>query len=266
MRRTSITKIGLCIALAFTVASAGCIVVVGDGQGDNLRGKAKRTDQVTAAVGGASVLKVTSNVGAIKVDAAATTEVHITVDITVKAKTDEQAEALLEGVRITAEPSGDTFVVRAEKPSGFGRNQLNVDFTITAPAGLRLECTNNVGDIRIDGFAGRVETHTDVGAITCNGLRDGTSLHTNVGDIRAAYSPDAPAALDVSVSTNVGNIDFTGPSQISANLTAAANVGDIHTHRPLTVSGSLGKSVRASLGAAEGQVDLRTNVGSITIR
>jgi len=262
MRRTSITKIGFCVAFAFTVASAGCIRVVGD----NLPGKAKRTDQLSVAAEGVSALKVTTNVGAIRLEAAETAEVRVTADVTVKARTDEEAQALLEAVRITAEPSGDTLVVKAEKPSGFGRNQLAVDFTITAPAGLRLDCTANVGDIRIDGFARRVETHTDVGSITCSGLRDGMSLHTNVGDIKAAYSPDAPAALDANASTNVGNIDFTGPSQVSANLAAAANVGHIHTDRPITVSGSLGKSVKASLGAAEGQVDLRTNVGSITIR
>jgi hypothetical protein len=262
MRRALITKIVLCVAFTFTVASAGCITVVGD----SLRGEAKRTDNLTAPVGSASVLKVTTNVGAIKLDTAETAEVRITADITVKAKTDEEAEALLEGVHVTTESSGDTLVVKAEKPSGFDRNQLAVDFTITAPAGLRLDCTTNVGDIRVNGFTRRVEAHTDVGSITCSDLRESMNLHTNVGDIRAAYLIDAPASLDVRASTNVGNIDFTGPSQISANLTAAANVGDIHTDRPITVSGSLGKSIRASLGAAEGQVDLHTNVGSITIR
>jgi hypothetical protein len=262
MRRALITKIVLCAAFTFTITSAGCITVVGD----SLRGKATRTDNLTAPVESASALRVTTNVGAIRLDAAETAEVRITADITVKAKTDEEAEALLEGVHITAEPSGDTVVVKGEKPSGFGRNQLAVDFTITAPAGLRLDCTTNVGDIRVNSFTRRVEAHTDVGAITCSGLRDSMNLHTNVGDIRAAYSADAPAAMDVRASSNVGNIDFTGPSQISANLTAAANVGDIHTDRPITVSGSLGKSIRASLGAAEGQVDLHTNVGSITIR
>ena len=261
MRRTRITCISLCTAFAFTVASAGCITI----GGDSLPGKAKRTDSLTAPAGGVTALRVTTNVGAIKLNAAQTPEVRITADITVKAKTDEQAEELLQGVRIVAEPSGDALVVKAEKPSGFGRNQLSVDLTIAAPASLRLDCTNNVGDIRIDGFANRVETHTDVGSVTATGLRGGMSLHTNVGDIRAACASDAPAALDVSASSNVGNIDFTGPSQISANISAAANVGDIHTDRPLTISGSLGKSVRASLGAAEGQVELRTNVGSITI-
>jgi len=262
MRRALITKIGVYGVCAFIIASAGCITI----GGDNLQGKAKRTDQLSVAVGSASALKATTCVGAIKLDAAEPAEVRITADITVKAKTDKEAEALLEGVRVTAEPSGDTIVIKAEKPSGFGRNQLAVDFAITAPPGLRLDCATDVGDIRVNGFTRRVDAHTDVGSITCNGMRDGMSLHTNVGNIRAACASDAPAALNVNASTNVGNIDFTGPSQTSAILTAAINVGHVHTDRPITVSGSLGKSIRASLGAAEGQVDLRTNVGSITIR
>jgi len=262
MRRTrTIANTSLYLAFVFVAASAGCITI----NGDNLRGKAKRTDSLTSPVGGVTALRVTTNVGAINLNAAETSEVRITADITVKAKTDEQAEELLQGVRVVSEPSGDTLVVKAEKPSGFGRNQLSVDLTIAAPAGLRLDCTNNVGDIRIDGFASRVETHTDVGSVTITGLRGGASLHTNVGDIRVAYVPDAPAALDVSASSNVGNIDFTGPSQISANISAGANVGEIHTDRPISIQGSLGKSIRASLGAAEGRIDLRTNVGSITI-
>jgi len=261
MRTIRIANIGLCFACAFVIASASCITI----NGDSLQGKAKRTDTLTSPVSGITALRVTTNVGTIKLTTAETPEVRITADITVRAKNDEQAEELLQDVHVVAEPSGDALVVKAEKPSGFGRNQLSVDLTITAPADLRLDCTTNVGDIGVDGFTRRIEARTDVGSITCSALRDSTNLHTNVGDIRAAYAADAPAALEVRASTNVGNIDFTGPSQISANLTAAANVGHIHTDRPLTVSGSLGKSDRASLGAAEGQVDLHTNVGSIAI-
>jgi len=262
MRMIRVANIGLCFACVFVIASAGCITI----NGDSLRGEAERTDSLTAPVSGMTALRVTTNVGAIRLSTAEPAEVRITADITVKAKTDEQAEELLRDVRVMAEPSGDALIVKADRPSGFGRNQLNVDFTITAPADLRLDCTTNVGDIRVDGFTRPVEARTDVGSITCSALRDSTNLHTNVGDIRAAYATDAPAALEVRAVTNVGNIDFTGPSQISANLTAGANVGDIHTDRPLTVSGPLGKSVRASLGAAEGHVDLHTNVGSVSIR
>jgi len=220
MRTTLVTRIGLCVALMCIVAAAGCVTSTGD----NLRGKATRTDNLTSPVGSVKALRVSTNVGAIKLEAAETAEIRITADITVKAKTDEQAQELLEGVRVSAEPSGDTLVVKADKPAHFGNNQLNVDFTVTAPADLQLDCTTNVGDIRIDGFTSRVEMRTNVGAITCTGLRDAMSAHTNVGDIRAAYSADAPAAVEVSASTDVGCIDFTAPSQISANLSAATNV------------------------------------------
>jgi len=261
MRRPSIMKTALCAGLVLAFASGGCIVI-SDG---NLRGKANRMDNLTVAVGSASALRVTTNVGAINLDPANTTEVHVTANVTVKAKTDEEAAELLPEVHVTAEASGDEIVVKADKPSDFGRNQLTVDLTITAPAGLRLYCTTNVGNIRADGFTGRVEAHTDVGAITCDNLHGTASLHTNVGDVRATYVSDAPAALDVSISTNVGKIDFTGPSQISAQVGAGANVGDVHTSRPLTVTGSVGKSVSGTLGDGQGHIDLRTNVGSITI-
>jgi hypothetical protein len=262
MRRASIAKIGWCVACAFTFASAGCITI----GGDNLRGKAARTDELTAQAGDVAALDISTNVGTIRLDAAQTAEVRITADITVKARTDEEAQELLEGVRIEAEPSGDTLVVKAVKPSGFGRNQLNVDFTIQAPARLRLDGSTNVGDIRTEGFTSRINAKTNVGNIACTGLRDAIDLHTDVGDIRAVYAPDAPAALDVDAATNVGNITFEGPTEISASLTAASNVGDIHTDRPIQVTGSLNKSVKASLGDAAGRINLRTNVGSIIIR
>jgi hypothetical protein len=234
--------------------------------GDTLKAKAKRTDEVTAPPANVDALAVTTNVGTIKLEAANVAEIQITADITVKAKTEEEAEQLLEEVRITAEPSGQTLVVKAIKPADFGKNQLGVDFTILAPADLALDCTTNVGDIRTEGFTGRVGARTDVGDINGSGLRDTVNFHTNVGDIKAVYASDAPAALNVNLTTNVGSIAFTGPDHISANLTAAVNVGSIDTDRPLTVTGPIKKSIHASLGDSEGQIRLHTNVGSIKIR
>jgi hypothetical protein len=141
-----------------------------------------------------------------------------------------------------------------------------VDFTITAPARLALDCTTNVGDIQVTGFSDRVAAKTDVGAIRCTDLRGDADLHTNVGDIHAACAADAPAALDITAATNVGNVDLTGPTEMSARLAATVNVGSIDTDRPLTITGKIQKSIKATLGNAEGDVTLRTNVGSIRIR
>lgn len=262
MIRNRMARIGFYAALVLTTLFVdGCVNI-----GGTFKAKAQRAEDLTASAADLTSLDVATNVGTLKLDAAESDEVRISADITVKAKTEEEAEALVEEVRIVAEPSGQKLTVKAVKPSGFGRNQLSVDFTITAPAALALQCTTNVGDIRIAGFDDRVTAKTDVGTIDCTGLRQTTDLHTNVGDIRLACASDAAAALQAKATTNVGNIHFTGPDAISATLEAHVNVGSIDTDRPLTITGKIDKSVRATLGDGEGKISLRTNVGSVKIR
>ncbi len=255
-------RISLVGTLVLTTLFVGCCVNIGN----DYRAKARRSEDLTAFAEDAAALDVDTNVGTITLESADVSEVRIVAEITVRAKTQEEADALVEEIRIVAEPSGRTLLIKAEKPSGFGRNQLAVDFHITAPAELAIVAATNVGDIRIDGFTGNVAAKTDVGTIHCMGLRGDADLHTNVGDIHAAYAEDAPADLDIKATTNVGNIDLTGPTQISASLEATTNVGSIDTDRPLTVTGQIKKSIQATIGDAQGDIALRTNVGSIHIR
>jgi len=233
---------------------------------DLFKAKFSRSEELTAPLAGITALHVATNVGKIHLEAAEVTEARITAEIKVKADTAEKAEELAEQVRITAEPRDQTLFIKASKPSGMRDDQLCVDFTITAPAHLALDCSINVGDIRTTGFTQRVKAGTNVGAIRCVGLRGPADLHTNVGDITMEYAADAPAATNATAGTDVGSIEFRGPPQLSAELTASANVGSIDTDRPITVTGSLQRSVRASLGAGEGKVSLSANVGSIRIR
>lgn len=260
MRTSSFARLGVAVVLA-VILPAGCHVNC-----DLFKARVERVEEFTVPVAGITALDVSTNVGKIQLDAADAAEAHITAEIKVKAASEEKAQELIEQVEIVAEPQGPTLVVKVVKPHALRDNDLSVDFTITAPSNLALACTTNVGDIRVAGFSERVTARTDVGAIVCTGVRGATDLHTNVGDIKMEYVADAPAALDASATTNVGDIDFAGPQQMSANLTAHTNVGSIDTDRPLTVTGSLRGSLKASLGSAEGQVNLSTNVGSIRIR
>ena len=260
MRTGAIVRIGVAVGLA-AMLLGGCYIHT-----DMFKAKFSRSEDLTAPLTGITALDVTTNVGKIQLEAADVAEVRIAAEIRVKAPTEERAQELAEQVRIVAEPSGQTLTIKAVKPSDFGRHELSVDFTVTAPAALALTCTTNVGDIRVSGFTKRVKASADVGAVTCTGLREEIDLHTNVGDIRATYVGDAPAALTATMASNVGDIEFTGPRDISAHVTAAANVGSIRTDRPITVTGSLKQSIRASLGKGEGRVNLNTNVGSIKIR
>jgi len=249
-------------ALVLTTLFVGCCVNIGC----NFTAKAERSQDLTTSAADVTTLNVSTNVGTLRLNAVEGGQVHISAEITVKARTAEEAEALVEEVRIVAASSGQKLVIKAVKPADFGRNQLAVNFTITAPAHLALQCTTNVGDIHVAGFDDHVTAKTDVGTIRCADLHGTTDLHSNVGDIRVAYASDAPAPLQASITTNVGNIDFTGPDDISATLEARVNVGSIDTDRPLTITGKIEKSVRATLGDGKGKISLRTNVGSVKIR
>jgi hypothetical protein len=260
MRTGAMVKIGIVAACA-VILLGGCVIRTG-----SFKAGFSRSENLTAPLTDITALDVSTNVGKIHLEAADVPEVRIAVEIKVRARTEEIAQELAEQVRILAESSGPTLTIKAVKPPDFGRNELSVDFTVTAPAALALTCTTNVGEIRVTDFTGQVKATTDVGTIQCTGLRETVELHTNVGDIRARYAAEAPAAIRATMATNVGSIEFTGPQEISAQVTAAANVGDIHTERPITTTGSIKKSLRGSLGQGEGQVNLHTNVGSIRIR
>lgn len=260
MRMTVLGSIGVMAVLAAGVL-AGCHI-----SGDAFKAKFARSEVLTAPLADITTLDVCTNVGKIEVRPGDVTEIQIAVEIKVKAGSEEKAQELGEGVRIEAEPSGQTLVVKAVKPSGFGRNELVVDFTITVPAALAIKAATNVGDIRVTDFTSRVEARSDVGKIICTGLRGDADLHTNVGDVRAEYASDAPAAISVDASANVGDVELAGPQDISAKIAAETNVGSINSDRPLTIRGSLKQSIRASLGNGEGRINLGTNVGSIRIR
>jgi len=119
MARDRVMRISLVSTLVLMTVFLGCCV----NMGGNFRAKAQRTEELTAAATNVTTLDVSTNVGAIELEGGDVSEVSIVADITVRSKTTEEAEALVEEVEIVAERSGDRLIVKAVKPSGFGRNQ-----------------------------------------------------------------------------------------------------------------------------------------------
>jgi hypothetical protein len=260
MKTGAVVRVGLVLGLAAAVLG-GCVI-----SRDVFKAKFNRNVDMTAPLADITALDIATNVGTIRLEAAQVPELRIEAEIKVKDRTEEQAQELAEQVRIVAEPSGQTLHIKVIKPTGLKDDKLAVNFKVTAPGELALDCTTNVGNIQIAGFTKRVKAATNVGNVTCTGLREAVDLRVNVGDARATYAGDAPAALQATLSTDVGSIEFTGPQDISAELTATANVGSIHADRPITVTGSVKHSVRTTFGKGEGRISLNTNVGSIRIR
>jgi len=262
MKRPFLINLGLVFCLSLLTLLWGCCVNIGD----VFKAKYKRTENVSAPVRDAAELYVETDVGSITITGADVTDCDITAEITVKAYTKEKARELAEQVRIEPIHSGDRLTIKVRKPDELKSRSLSVAFKITAPKHLNLNCSAHVGTIEVSDIQGRIEASVNVGSIVCNQVVEDLNLESNVGSIEVKYSDTAPAACNADIATNVGSIEFTGPPQLSAQLSASANIGSVKTSKPVTVVGKLGKSIKGTIGSGDGKISLRTNVGSIEIK
>ena len=262
MKKHVLTYFGLTCLSCLIALLVGCCIDI-----DNaLTAKYKKTEILSLPIKGTNALYIETDIGSITITGADVTDCNIAAEITVRAGTKEKARELAEHVKIELEPAGDKLTIKAGRPDGLKKRSVTVDFKITAPRQLNLNCETDVGSINVSDMQGPIEASTDVGSITCRRVAADLDLKVNVGSIEVKYSDAAPAACNVKIATNVGSIDFAGPPQISAQLDASTNVGSIKTGQPVTVVGKLGKSIKGTIGSGEGKLHLRTNVGSIEIK
>ena len=261
MKKRCLAESGLVFCLCLlTLLSNGCI-----NMGDAFKAKYERTENVSVPAADVAELDVETNVGSITVTGADVTDCDITAEITVKAKTKEEAQKLAEEVEIEVETSGDKLTIKAKKPAALKKRSLAVDFKITAPKRLKLSCSTHVGTVKVSDIQGPIKANVNVGSIICRQVFADVELESNVGDVKVKYAGSAPRACNAEITTNVGSIEFTGPPELSAQVGASTNVGSIKTAHPITIVGKVGKSIEGKISSGEGKIRLKTNVGSIVI-
>ena len=266
MIRRHLTKAYLACSMCLLMFVVGCDIHIGD-FGDFGGVEFERTEQLSAPIAAGAMLTAETQVGSITVTGADVTDCNVTATITAKAPTQEEADKLAKQVKIKLEPEGDGLWLEVEKPEKKRRRSISVDFEITIPVQTNLHLESDVGDIEISNITGDIYATTDVSEITCLEVAGDVELEVDVGDVTAEYRDGAESTFSARLETNVGQISFAGPPELSARVDASTNVGSIETKLPLTVTGKIEKNVHGTIGKGEAKatVRLRTNVGSIEI-
>jgi len=262
MKNRFVRNHGLVCFSCLIVFLPGCCINVCDVS----KAKYEKTEHASVPVTNATALDIETDVGSITVTGSDVTDCNITAEIVVKARTREKARELAEEVKIEFELSGDKLSIKARKPAALKSRWLVVNFKITAPKQLKLNCSAHVGTIKTSDIKGKIMASADVGSIICDQVVTDLDVAANVGSIKVKYSDTATAVFYADIATNVGGIEFTGPPQLSAQLDASTNVGSIKTDKPVTVVGKVGRSIKGTIGSGQGKVRLKTNVGSIEIK
>jgi hypothetical protein len=233
---------------------------------DNDKAKYEKTEHLSSPIAPGQTLELQNNVGKITVTGADVKDCDVTATITAKATTEEKAQKLAEEVQIKLQPHADKLYIKTEAPDNKSEQSITIDFDITVPKETALQLAANVGEINITNITRSIKAETDVGAISCKEITDEIDIETDVGEVKVLYSETAPSACNANIKTDIGTIDFTAPPNLSAKVNFSTNIGSIETDLPLTVKGIVGKKTKGIIGKGEGQVILKTNIGSIKIK
>jgi beta-lactamase regulating signal transducer with metallopeptidase domain len=129
-----------------------------------------------------------------------------------------------------------------------------------------LSARSSIGQIVAAGIGGNVEVKTDTGAITCRGFAGGLAAHSSIGSIRAERRTRPKPGERIECGTSSGSVEISLPEGSSFDLRADTNLGRIHCDFPVTMRGEIGKHVSGRIGNGGAAVELKTDIGAITLR
>ncbi len=144
-------------------------------------------------------------------------------------------------------------------------NDVQVEFQVKVPAGVRFIGQTVNGGISASGISADADAQTVNGGVTLEA--GGTARARTVnGGIRARLGrTDWDGALKLS--TVNGGIQLTLPEGLNAEVKASTVNGNIDTDFPLAVSGRIShRSVSGTIGSGGRQLELSTVNGAIALR
>lgn len=143
-------------------------------------------------------------------------------------------------------------------------NDVNVDFHVQVPAGVKLVANNVNGAVRAHGLAAPVKAHTVNGTCEIETASSGEATTVN-GAVRATVRKLA-ASDELSFHTVNGSITLDLPANANADFSSSTVNGGITTDFPITISGGWGpRSASGTIGHGGARVHASTVNGSIRL-
>lgn len=222
--------------------------------------------------------------GAIKLSGTEIASCDLTVTITARADTQENAQKLAEAVNIRLQPVNNGLKFIIEKPSPLVNKYVGVAIEGTIPNKADLDLTTHNGAVDLTNITGNTKAVTHNGAVTCRNTSGSSNLtthngkitcsdvagdlqlKTHNGGINAAYSPTAAPPKSIDAVTHNGSILLKPPAGFTGQVDLSTHNGSITTNLPIMIAGEISKnSIKGNIGSGDGKLRLETHNGSISI-
>jgi hypothetical protein len=144
-------------------------------------------------------------------------------------------------------------------------NDVNVEFRVKVPAGVRFVGRTVNGGIEASGIKADAEAHTVNGGVELDATGTAQAETVNGGITARLGRADWDGTLKLK--TVNGGIDVVLPEGLSAEVKASTVNGDIQTDFPLTVTGRISRrKLQGTIGAGGRLLEMETVNGGIELR
>jgi len=179
MNRRHRTFKALICCLCLLVIISGCDIQIGDWG----RARHEISVQRQAPITPGSKLFVETSSGSITITGGDVTECSVIATICGMAPTEEEAQLLVEQIKIELETVGDTLTVKAEKPPRKNKHSISISYDITVPKQTNIECASSYGAIDIANIEGTTSGKTSSGSIEAKNIEGSANLDTSYGSV-----------------------------------------------------------------------------------
>jgi Toastrack DUF4097 len=144
-------------------------------------------------------------------------------------------------------------------------NDVNVEFRVKVPAGVRFLGRTVNGGIEASGLSADAEAETVNGGVELEST--GTARARTVNGGITARSGRADWQGTLKLETVNGGIEVTMPQGLSADVRASTVNGDISTDFPLTVTGKIARrKIEGTVGSGGRLLEMKTVNGGIELK
>jgi hypothetical protein len=188
-------------------------------------------------------------------------DVKIVAMIQTQAESSDEARDIAKQIRIYT----DGGRIRAEGPSTRRRQSWTVSFQLTVPRRSNLEAITTNGGVSAEGVSGRINLRAVNGGISLKDVGGDVEAETTNGGVRATLSGTRWNGEGLDLRTTNGGVSLIVPRNYNAKLITGTVNGGMNVDFPITVQGTLGRTIETQLGSGGPTVRATTTNGGVRI-
>lgn len=234
-----------------------------DWHGDDDRERYCEVRELSVPASGATLTVDARPNGGIRVQGSDRADVMVWAKVTATARTREEARSIASRVTVTA--AADR--VEADGPTDLGRREgWHVSYRLDVPRTIPLSLRSTNGAISIDNVRSQVTFRTVNGAVSLSRAGGIVEGRTTNGAVKVDLDGTTWDGEGLDVETSNGSVNLSVPEGYSARLETRTVNGRLQVDFPMTVQGTIGRSVTAELGRGGPLLRARTSNGAVRVR